>query len=226
MEVRDGTCLVVAWAVAIHHDFHLQGAVEAGFLVHINIDDVASLTHDTCRTGQLAESITHAGIIAPPHLLVVAVNIVVITNAEELLEAFARIACRTGEALPSVVLHLEYHCLHVVIEGGKVEISSQCFVAEGLNLVLEDRAGFVLEEVCEGCLVGVEVALQLVVGIELCPTFFDECLVQLHFLEAPDTIGCATAPSYHDIAAVAMQTDIPVVEDVVGQVRSIVSPFD
>ena len=90
-----------------------------------------------------------------------AINVIVIADAEELLEALAGIAGRRCEAFPSVVLHFEHHCLHVVVEYVKVGILGQSFVAQSLYLVLENGAGIVLEEVRECSLVSVEFLRQL-----------------------------------------------------------------
>ena len=225
MERGCGACLMVARAVAVHHDFSLQGAVGAGFLVDVDVDDVAGLAHDAGRSGELAVAVAHAGVFVPRHLLVVAVDVEVVADAEELLEAFACIAVRGGKALPGVVLHLEHHCLHVVVEGGEVGILGQRFVAEALYLVLEDGAGIVLEEIGKGGLVDGEVLPQVVVGIELRTSLCDECLVQFHFLKAPDAVGGIAGPSDHDIAVVAVEAYGIVVEDVIGQRGGIVGPL-
>ena len=92
MEVGDRACLVVAGAVGVHHYLCLQGAVEAGFLVNIEVDDVACLAYDAGGAGELAEGVAHACVLVPTHLLVVAIYVVVVADAEELLEAFACVA--------------------------------------------------------------------------------------------------------------------------------------
>ena len=155
-----------------------------------------------------------------------AIYIEVIANAEELLEALTRVASGRSEALPCVVLHLEHHSLHVVVEGSEVGILCQSIVAQGLYLILKNGAGLVLEEVGKGCLEGGEVLQQAGIGRELCPTCLDEGFVQLNFLEAPDTVGCAAAPAYDGVAAVAMKADVSAVEDVVCESRRILSSLD
>ena len=93
VEIRDSTCLMIARTVAVNHDFSLQGAFRIGFLVDIDVDNVSHVANDSSRSGEFAESVAHACIFVRRHLLVMAINIIVIANTEELLEGFSRITC-------------------------------------------------------------------------------------------------------------------------------------
>ena len=226
MQSRSRACLMVARAIAIHHDFGLQSAVGTGFLVEIDVDDVARLTNDSSRTREFAKGVAHAGILVSCHCLEMTIDIIIVANAEELLEALSGIARRRGKALPSIVLDLEHHSLHIVVQSGKVCILCKVFVVKSLNLVLENGAGIILEKVCKGGFVRIYVPLQFVIGIQFCPTFLDESVVQLYLFEAPNTIVVIAVPTYHNIACVAMQTYITGVEDIVGYVRSVVGSLN
>ena len=226
MQACGRTSLMVARAFAVDNDLCLQRAVRTWFFIEVNVNNVASVTHDACRTGELAKSVAHAGILVPRHLRVIAINIVVVANTEELLEAFSRITRRRREAFPSVVLHLEDHRFHVVVEGGEVLIRCKGFIAEGLYLVLEDGAGIVLEQVVECRPVGADVLYEVGVGRELCTSVLDELVVKFCNLEAPDAVGGVAVPPDHVVCRVAMQSDGAVIEDVVGQRRCVGGALD
>ena len=67
---------------------------------------------------------------------------------------------------------------------------------------------------------------EVVVGSQLCTSLCDELIGQFDLFEAPYAVGCAVAPAYHHVAAVAMEANGVRVEDVVRQRRSIGAALD
>ena len=122
----------------------------------------------------------------------------VVSHAEELLVAGGVVRTVERVLLPRVVLHLQHHRLHVIVQGGETLIGFQLLFAECLYLRLQRGACFVLEEVVEGRLQLRSVLDEVVEGRLSASCCLDVLLRQFHLLEVPFAGGGVGVPQ-HDV---------------------------
>ena len=199
-------CLVCTGCVAVLHHLELQGAVGAGLLINVDVDDIPRLAHDASGAGELAKGVSRTSIGSLVHAAVVTIYLIVVAHAEELFKV-AAVAIVARIYLPGVVLHLLHHRLDGIGQDVVIGVGLQLLVGERLDVVLQSGAGFVLEEFGKSLVVGADVGLQVVEGVQLVASLLYELVGELYLLESPcaghQSVG---VPSHHVGCLVAVQT--------------------